>query len=283
VPVILKRNAYGKSKVRLTKVTRRSNHHDLVEWEIGIELEGDFAAAYLRGDNRQVIATDTMKNTVYVLARDHELTSQEAFAGLLAEHFLGRYSQVSSAAVSIREQSWQRIDVAGRAHPHAFVGRGPDRRTCAARFDRSRRLLSGGIEGMLLLKTSGSAFRDFHRDEFRTLADADDRILATELTAVWQYTSTSPDGNACFEQLRRALAQSFAAHESLGVQHTLHAIGESALEACDAIDEITLTLPNRHRIPVNLTPFHRDNQNEVFVATDEPYGVISGTVHRATA
>jgi urate oxidase len=283
MPVVLTRNAYGKSIVRLTKVARRSDHHDLIDWSVDIQLEGDFDAAYLQGDNRQVIATDTMKNTVYVLARDHELHSPEAFAGLLAGHFLARYSQVSNATIAIREQGWQRIVVDGRPHPHAFVGQGPEQRTCQAAFGRSSARLSGGIDGLLVLKTNDSAFRDFHRDEFRTLPDADDRILATELNAAWEYASTSVDGDACHQVLRRTLLESFAQHRSLGVQHTLYALGEAALGACDVIDEITLTMPNRHRLLVNLAPFHRDNANQVFVATDEPHGLISGTVRRAPA
>jgi len=262
-------------------VTRRADRHDMVEWCIGIQLEGDFDAAYLLGDNRQVIATDTMKNTVYVLARDRELTSLEAFAGLLAEHFLTQYSHVSHATVNIREQGWQRIDVAGRPHPHAFVGHGPEQRACTASFSRAQQRMAGGVEGLLVLKTADSAFRDFHKDEFRTLADTDDRILATKLSATWQYSSKSPDGNACYELLRRTLLESFAGHRSLGLQQTLYAMGEAALGACDAIDEIALTMPNRHRLLVNLAPFQRSNPNEVFVATDEPFGLISGTVRRA--
>ncbi len=131
-----------------------------------------------------------------------------------------------------------------------------------------------------MLKTTDSAFRDFHRDEFRTLPDADDRILATELSAEWRYASSDVDGNACYEQLRGALLKTFAGHKSLGVQHTLHALGAAALEACPAIDEITLTMPNRHRLLVNLAPFKRDNVNEIFVATDEPHGLITGTLRR---
>jgi urate oxidase len=283
MPVVLTRNAYGKSIVRLTKVTRRSDHHDLIDWSIDIQLEGDFDAAYVHGDNRQVIATDTMKNTVYVLARDHELKSPEAFAVLLAGHFLRRYSHVSAATAAIREQGWQRINVDGRPHPYAFVGQGPEQRTCQASLSRSSLRLTGGIDGLLVLKTTDSAFRDFHRDELRTLPDADDRIMATELNAAWEYASTSVDSDACHEVLRRTLLEGFAQHKSLGVQHTLYALGEAALSACDAIDEITLVMPNRHRLLVNLAPFQRDNANQVFVATDQPHGLISGTVRRKPA
>ena len=281
--VVLTRNAYGKSKVRLTKVTRRPDRHDLVEWSVDVQLEGNFAAAYTDGDNRLVVATDTMKNTVYALARDHELTNPENFALRLAEHFLAKYEQVSSAAIAIQEQGWQRIDVDGHPHPHAFVGHGPERRVCRVAYSRTDGHLWAGIEGLLVLKTANSAFRDFHRDELRTLPDTDDRLLATEVSAEWLYASISVDGSACFDLIRKTLLKAFAEHDSLGVQHTLHAMGEAALAACSAIDEISLTMPNRHRLPINLAPFNRINPNEIFVATDEPHGLISGTLRRVTA
>jgi len=280
MPVILTQNAYGKSKVRLTKVTRRPDRHDLVEWSVDIQLEGDFAAAYADGDNRLVVATDTMKNTVYALARDIDLASPENFALRLSEHFLAKYPQVSTAAIAIHEQAWQRIDVDGQPHPHAFIGSGPERRVCRVARTRSGPHLRAGIEGMIVLKTANSAFRNFHHDEFRTLPDTDDRIMATEVSAEWPYESTSVDGNACFDLIRRTLLKTFAEHKSLGVQHTLYAMGEAALAACSAIDEISLTMPNRHRLPINLAPFNRTNPNEIFVATDEPHGLISGTFRR---
>ncbi len=141
--VVLTRNAYGKSKVRLTKVTRHGDRHDLIEWNVDIQLEGDFAAAYIEGDNRTVVATDTMKNTVYVLARNHALTSPESFALLLGDHFLDRYAQVSMATIAIHEQGWQRIQVNEGPHPHAFVGQGPERRTCRASLSRA----TGAVRG----------------------------------------------------------------------------------------------------------------------------------------
>src|SRR5205085_3665592 len=86
MPTVLVHNAYGKSRVRLTKVQRHADRHDLFEWSVDVQLTGDFAAAYTAGDNRQVIATDTMKNVVYALAADHALRSPEAFAFAVGRH-----------------------------------------------------------------------------------------------------------------------------------------------------------------------------------------------------
>jgi urate oxidase len=280
MPVVLAHNAYGKSRVRLTKVQRHADRHDLIEWSIDVRLEGDFAAAYTAGDNRQVVATDTMKNVVYAHAADHTLTSPEPFALVLGRHFLDSYPQVESAAVHIRVEPWQRIEVGGRPHRHAFLGGGTERRTCTVEQTRQGKRIVAGIADLMLLKTADSAFRDFHRDAYTMLPDTDDRIFATSLTADWQYADAT-GWDADHAAVRRALLETFAGHPSLGVQHTLHAMGEAALAAAPSVEEITLMMPNRHRLLVNLAPFGRENPNAVFVATDEPHGLITGTLRRS--
>jgi urate oxidase len=279
MPTVLVHNAYGKSRVRLTKIQRHPDRHDLFEWSIDVQLAGDFAAAYTAGDNRQVIATDTMKNVVYALAADETLTSPEAFALVLGRHFL-TYSQVVSARIDIAVDSWRRIDLGGRPHANAFVGEGPEHRTCTVTSDRKGERVTAGLADLLVLKTTDSAWRDFHRDQYRTLPDADDRILATSLTCQWTYARPA-HWDVAHAAVRRALLESFAGHKSLGVQHTLNTMGEAALACCPEMGEITLTMPNRHRLLVKLEPFGRENANAVFVATDEPHGVISGTLRRS--
>ncbi len=280
MPTVLSHNAYGKSRVRLTKVQRQPDRHDLFEWSIDVLLTGDFAGAYTAGDNRQVVATDTMKNIVYALAADTVLTSPETFALIISRHFLDSYKQVETATISIRVEPWQRIEVDGRPHAHAFAGGGNERRTCRVEQSRDRRTISAGLADLMLLKTADSAFRDFHSDQYRTLPDTDDRIFATSLTADWRYAGDT-DWDAGYAAVRTALLETFVTHMSVGVQHTLYAMGEAVLAAVPGAEEITLAMPNRHRILVNLQPLDRENKNEVFVATDEPYGVISGTLRRS--
>jgi urate oxidase len=277
--VVLTQNAYGKSQVRLTKVTRYADRHDLVEWTVDVQLEGDFAAAYSDGDNRQVVATDTMKNIVYALARDQVLAAPEDFALALSRHLLDSYEQTSAATVLIRVHSWDRIAMDGRLHPHAFVGGGAERRTCEVALTRHGSRVRGGLADLLLLKTTDSAFRGFHRDAYTTLPEVEDRIFATNLSANWLYSGNA-DWDSCHAVVRRALLETFAGHRSLAVQQTLHALGAAVLAACSSVEEIALALPNRHRLLVNLQPFGRDNPNAVFVATDEPFGLITGTLRR---
>ena len=276
--VVLAKNSYGKSRVRLTKVERHADRHDLFEWSVDVQLEGDFVPAYTVGDNRNVVATDTMKNTVYTLAADVPLGSPEAFGLMLGKHFL-KYPQVSRATIKITVDGWQRIEIAGKQHPHAFVGSGAEKRTCVVAVDRTGETITAGLTDLLVLKTTDSAWKDFHRDEYRTLPDAEDRILATSVTAEWTY-SKAVDWNFTHATVRQALIESFAGHKSLGAQHTIHIMGEAVLGAVPEVNEITLTLPNRHRIPMNLTPLGRQNTNSIFIATDEPHGLISGTLRR---
>lgn len=277
---MLVQNSYGKSLVRVTRVTRHADRHDLRELTVAIQIEGDFTASYLSGDNRNVVATDSMKNTVYVLAKERGIAGVEPFGILLAEHFLTQYPQVIRASVRLQEHPWQRIVVDGREHPHAFTGGGGEPRVADVVADRNKTRVVSGFDGLLVLKTTDSAWRDFVSDRYRTLPDADDRIFATVVAGEWTWNRPSPDFDAGHSAIRQALLRVFATHKSLGVQQTLFAMGDAALAACPDIDEIRLTMPNKHRIPMNLAPFGLDNANEVFVTTDEPHGLISGTIRR---
>lgn len=283
MPAQLVHNAYGKSLVRLTKVTRHAERHDLKELTVAIQLQGEFSAAYTEGDNRPVIPTDTMKNTVYALARHHSLTTIEEFAHSLARHFLSLQGaeHVAAAKVEIVEQAWQRLMVQGQEHPHAFAGGGDEKRTCTVQATRQQTHTLVGIDDLLLLKTTDSAFRDFPRVQYTTLKDADDRIFATILQAQWHYRTAAVAWDQCHAAVRRALLETFATHRSLGVQHTLYAMGEAALAQCADLEEIRITMPNKHRLLVDLTPFAMDNPNAVFVPTEEPHGLISGTLRRS--
>jgi urate oxidase len=278
--VILAHHSYGKSRVRLTKVTRSDGRHEVRELVIGIELEGDFTDSYTIGDNRLIIATDTMKNVAYALAKEHPLESIEDFAAALAGHFLEHHAHVDTSKVRISEQPLLRIHVADLEHPHAFTGGSREVETCAVIRTRTGPTVDSGFDDLFLMKTTGSAFSGFLRDKYTTLVDTSDRLMATLLAAEWRYCGAPLSWNDARRTIRRALVETFALHQSLSLQHTLHAMGTAALGACPAIDRITLTMPNKHRILVDLGPFGMENSGEVYVATDEPHGTITGTLVR---
>jgi urate oxidase len=280
VTAVLSHHSYGKSRIRLTKVTRHDDRHDVRELSIDIALQGEFDKSYTAGDNRLVIPTDTLKNVALALASEHVLASIEEFGAAIAGHFLDNHAHVSAAVVRITEQPLERIRCGGREHPHAFSGVASERRTSALTHSRAGRQIESGLADLFLLKTTGSAFCGFLVDRHTTLADASDRILATMLEARWLYAATDADWNALHARARQALLETFAEHNSLSVQQTLYAMGQCVLDSVSEIDQVTLTMPNKHRILADLKPFGLVNANEVFIATDEPYGSITGTLSR---
>jgi urate oxidase len=219
-----------------------------------------------------------MKNTVYALARHDPIDHVELFALRLAAHFSAK-SGVSRVRIAAAEHPWVRLSAGGRAHPHAFEQPGREQWTAVVTRDASGSRVVSGLSDLVVLKTTDSAFSGFPRDEFTTLRETEDRILATSVTAAWTYRDAGVDFSAR-HRVRRALVDAFAAHDSRSVQHTLYAMGEAALAACAELDDITLSMPNRHHLLVDLTPFGLDNPNEIFVATDEPYGLIEATLRR---
>lgn len=273
-------DAYGKSQVRLTKVTRSGARHELKELSVDIQLEGDFAKCYTHGDNSPILPTDTMKNTVYAIARHHPLHSIEDFGKSLADHFRKTVSHCSSAKIDISEVPWQRMNISGREHNHSFLGGSSERRITTVKQTRKELTIESGIGDMLVLKTTQSGFVGYIRDKYTTLKETTDRIFATSVKATWKYSRADADWNRSFDSIRNAMIAVFANHDSLAVQQTLHAMGEAALSACRDISEISLTMPNQHRLLVNLEPFGMDNPNEIFVPTNEPYGLICGTLSR---
>jgi urate oxidase len=273
-------NRYGKSRVRLVKVRRGADSHDLVDLTLDIALEGAFDRVYVDGDNSGCLATDTMKNTVYALARRDALDHVESFASRLAAHFSSKPG-VSLVTIGAAEHPWVRLAAGGRPHPHAFARAGGEEWTTVVTRDAGGTAITSGLRGLVVLKTTDSAFSGFPRDQYTTLPETRDRILATSITAAWRYASDFSD----FAQrsvVRAALVETFATHRSESVQQTLYAMGEAALAACSGVVDIQLSLPNRHHLLVDLEPFGLDNPNDVFVATEEPFGLIEARVARRT-
>jgi len=270
----LAEQTYGKSRVRLVKLTRHADSHDLAELTVGIKLNGDFHMAYTAGDNSNIVATDTMKNLVYVLAKQGPVDPIESFAQRIAEFLLSEYPQTSKASIEIQQHSWTRID------PFAFQRGAEERRLTRVSHERSQPTptVESGLDNLVLLKTTKSAFEGYVKDRYTTLKDAPDRIFATAVQAMWRYSTAKVDFNASWSECRRVMIATFAAHESKSVQQTLHEMATAALQSQPAISEIRLSLPNKHCLPVDLTPFGLENPNEIFVPVDEPHGQIDGTI-----
>lgn len=270
---------YGKSEIRLVKATREPERHRLRDLTIDVTLDGDFEGVHTNGDNTGLVATDTMRNTVYAFAAEHRLDSLPAFGADLVAHFID-IAPVQRATVRIREHPWERLPGPGEGHPTAFQrGAGGTRvETVTGHPDGTRH--AGGIEDLLVLRTAGSAFAGFHRDRFTTLPQTDDRILATIVTAHWDYCSDTANLEGAWAQVRDVLLEAFTDHHSPSVQFTLARMGEAVLESHPDIARINLALPNRHHLPFDVARFGVDDHGEVFQATTEPFGVIEATVER---
>ena len=276
----LAQQCYGKSQVRLSRITRTNARHEFIQLNVEIALSGDFEAAYITGNNQQVIPTDTMKNTVYALAKNDGVASCESFAVSLASHFVREFPHVSTAKVSAREQLWRRLEFHDQKHPHAFVGGSSEQNTCVAKATRRGIELRCGIAGLQVLKTTESGFSGFLHDQYTTLADTDDRIFATTITATWPANELDADWTTHRQSIRTAILDVFANRFSPSVQKTLFEMAEAAFDACPALDEISIAMPNQHHLLADLAPFGLKNGNEVFVPTSEPFGMISATIKR---
>jgi urate oxidase len=277
---MLAESAYGKSSIRLVQVSRRGTQHSLRDLTLAIRFEGEYDASYTDGVNEDVLPTDTMKNTVYALAADQTLADPEPFGVRLAEHFIGRNDRLKNVRIDLTEHSWQPIAVGGRNHGQSFMRRGPETRTATVQGGRDRIKVGAGINDLMVLKSAGSAFAGFPRDEFTTLQETHDRLLATSMTATWQYASVDTEFGPRWHAIKQTLLESFAEHDSQSVQHTLYAMGQAVLDASNEVTVIRLVMPNKHHLPIDLTKFGRENRNEIFVATEEPYGIIEATLTR---
>jgi urate oxidase len=273
----LSHNAYGKAGVRVLKVLRNGARHSIKELEVSVILQGNFGASYTENDNSSVVPTDTIKNTVQVLAFKHLGEETEPFGVVLAEHFVTKYAQVESARVTIREKPWKQRTILNAANYWMEDGGVP---IVEVTHKKGETTVRSGIEDLLILKTSGSGFEGFAKDELTTLPETKDRILATKLEAIWTYCDKPPSYFHSNGKIIRAILDIFAGTYSPSVQATLYQMGKAALSEAPEIDEITLTLPNKHYLPANLAPFGLKNSNELFIPTNEPYGKIHGTITR---
>jgi urate oxidase len=274
-------NRYGKSRVRLSRITRHGDRHDFQEWSVRVLLHGDFEDSFIQADNSKILPTDTMKNTVYSLARESIATTIEEFAIELGDFLLSNNPQVAKASVEIAEKAWERMHCDGSASPTTFRLCGPELNTVSAtRENNGKWDIAAGIDGLTMLKTTKSAFTGYIKDRLTTLKPVTDRIFGTSATVVWTYASGAPDYADVRLRILGSLLRTFAAHNSMSVQHTLFDMGKTALAAAPEIARIKLTMPNLHHLLADLSPFGQDNPNRIFVPIDEPHGYIEATIER---
>ena len=276
----LESHRYGKARVRVLKILRKDNTHTIREIDVAAILEGDFESSYLAGNNRKVVPTDTIKNTINVLAKDLLGEEIEPFATALGQHFLQHYQQVYKAKIDVGERDWRRMKIERKPQPHSFVG-GSDMKIFARVVcTRESQTVESGIRDFVILKSTESGFENYPKDEFTTLLETSDRILATSLSATWTYQKSPARYRDNNEKIISAMLKVFATNYSPSAQTTLFQMGSAALEVSSEISRISLAMPNKHYLLINLSPFDRENKNEVFTPTEEPHGQIEAVITR---
>ena len=274
--VILTANQYGKAENRVVRVVRDTDRHEIVDLNVTSQLRGDFAAAHTEGDNSHVVATDTQKNTVFAFAKDG-IASPETFLMRLADHFTGRFDWVTGGRWAAEQYGWSRIN----DHEHSFYRSSPETRTAVLVRDGDDTTVISGFHGLTVLKTTQSGFGGYPKDEYTTLQETEDRILATDIATRWRYNTTHVDFNAVYGSVKDILLTTFTQGYSKALQHTLYQMAEAVISEHDSIDEIKFSCPNKHHFTYDLSFCGLDNPNEVFYAADRPYGLIEVTVQRA--
>jgi urate oxidase len=284
MPTHLGQNQYGKAENRVVRITRDGGTHHIKDLNVSVALSGDMDDVHLSGSNANVLPTDTTKNTVFAFAKEHGIESAEAFGIHLARHFVGSQEPIRRARIRIEEYGWERIPTA-KEGDHSFVRTGQETRTTEISFDGERWQVVSGLKDLVVMNSTDSEFWGFVKDKYTTLKEARDRILATEVTARWRFNWTGddqpqPQWEQAYADVRRQLLDAFAATYSLSLQQSLFAMGTRVVETRADVDEVRLSLPNKHHFLVDLEPFGLKNDNEVYLAADRPYGLIEGTVLR---
>jgi urate oxidase len=285
MPAKLATNRYGKSLVRVMRVSKHETHHDLDEWTVQILLTGDFDTAHTLGDNSNILPTDTMKNTCYFVAAESKAESIEAYAMALIDYILTRQSHITGAEVIIKSHLWKRMTIDGAPYPTAFL-RGSDevQTTRISRQQNEPFAIVSGLDGLNVLKTTQSSFFGYIKDSLTTLPETTDRLFGTVVKAEWTYTPEAIAAGIQFnkvrDHLRDILIATFARHDSLSVQQTLYQMGEDALAHTDLISQVYFLMPNKHNLLIDLKRFGVENNNHIFVPTDEPHGTIEATIVR---
>jgi urate oxidase len=284
--IVLGPNQYGKAETRVVRVYRDTERHEIRDLNVSTLLRGDFADAHARGDQADVLPTDSQKNTCFAYAKEKGVGEIEDYALDLARHFVSDIGPVSAARIDVEEYRWERISVAGQPHPHAFARASDEVRTTAVTATAGDRAwVISGLDGLVVMKTTGSEFSGFLKDRYTTLAETSDRILATSLTSRWRYRGWPPAAGwaQAHAQVRQILLERFAEVHSLALQQSLWEMGQAVLKARDDVAEIRMSAPNRHHFLADLAPFGLDNPGEVFHAADRPYGLIQCAVQRDDA
>ncbi|KAJ6554309.1 hypothetical protein B0H19DRAFT_1153127 [Mycena capillaripes] len=308
---------YGKDKIRVLRVVREGKWHHIVEYNVQALLEGDIETSYTEADNSVVVATDSIKNITYYLAKiSPHVLIPERFALHLGTHLVSKYAHIHKAFVTVEQLRWSRIPIAGEQgvadHPHSFIRDGDEKRIVKVEVDASKGKdkiianVTAGISDLLVLKTTESAFSGFVRDKYTTLKEVDDRILSTSIDLTYTFSPveipkpTDADveefsipaeiapgsvwDTAVPTSARKVTLDTFATDNSASVQATLFRMAGLIIAQNAHVQTVSYALPNKHYIPVDMGYLGVENlvpaKAEVFMPVAAPSGLITATATR---
>ncbi len=273
-------NRYGKARVRVMRIVRDTERHEVRELSVKAMVEGDFARTYTSADNSNCLSTDTVKNIINIVARENLALSTEQFCLVLAERFLAIYPQVAKATVTADETKWARLVIDGKPHDHGFVLDSNGKPFAEVTATRQGASFRSGINGFTFMKTTQSGWDKYVLDRYTTIKETRDRMCATSMEASWTWAHLPADCPAANKTVLDAMLAVFATSYSESVQDSLYRMGPAALEAVPELHDISMACPNKHYLLMDLSAFGLDNDNVVFLPTDEPHGQIECTVGR---
>ncbi|RZF42172.1 hypothetical protein LSTR_LSTR004321 [Laodelphax striatellus] len=289
----LQQFGYGKNNVKVLYVQRNGPVHSIRECEVDVRLQLTSKEDYLSGDNSRIIATDSQKNTVYILARKYGIKSPEQFALILCQHFINVYNHIEKVRAHILDYPWQRLQAGSNPHNHAFIMVPSVTRYCTVTLQRKGvpNVISG-LKDLRVIKTTQSAFRGFLKDEYRTLPDAEDRIFSTVVDSSWEYSEINTvDYDRAWTTVKDCILEKFAGPPKEGiyspsVQNTLYLAERLILDKLPEVENIEMSMPNKHYFEVNFSKFPKwlvgEGPNDtVFLPVDKPSGFIHAKLGRA--
>ncbi|KFY34209.1 hypothetical protein V494_06963 [Pseudogymnoascus sp. VKM F-4513 (FW-928)] len=287
---------YGKDNVRVYKVNRdeKTGVQEVTEMTVCALLEGEIDTSYTVADNSVVVATDSIKNTIYITAKQNPVTPPELYASILAQHFVDKYKHIHAAHVKVTVHRWTRMTLDGKPHPHSFYRDGNETRNVEVTAREGKGIeVRSSISGLLVLKSTGSQFHGFVRDEYTTLPEVWDRILSTEIDSTWKWNNfeslravraSVPKFDKAWAAAREITMKLFAEENSPSVQNTMYKMCEHILQAVPDVETVEYSLPNKHYFEIDLS-FHKGIKNTgadttVYAPQSGPNGLIKCTVGR---
>jgi urate oxidase len=273
-------SSHGESRLRMLRIVKRGDRHDPRDLTVSLRFEGEPAAAFVEGRADGLLPGETVKNMVHAAVREYGGKPIETLGLALTFAALERQPTITRARVEIAEQPWHRLEAGGKAQAQAFVRGGSERRTAIVTSNGTQMSVVAGIRHLAILRSAGFAPPRPAADDDGSV-DGLPRLVLGELSAQWTYTSSDVTFDPYRQGVRAALLETIAWHASRSVQHALYAAAEVILSSYEEIADVTLAFHEHPYRPADLLA--AGDEDDVFVAIDEPVGVVEVTVERAAS